>query len=284
MRLNPVAVLKERESPVGQEAGVDPLPVPVGPMDPFNKAWSALVAWPAAVGLMGVASLGLPLSVFAPFEKIMPYFPQPAMGLVPTITRGKRTVTYHPDFDPKRVSMFMMNHTSLLDAHVALWAIPSVFCGIQHAHHFDIPVYGWLMKRGNGIGVTKGEAGQAERVAEQVRDRVRRGISILGFPEGRRTQNGRILPFRKGLFTMARNSGVPVVPLAVRGLWQILRRGEWVVRPHPLEVYVGPQIETEGLDDAQLEVLAARMYKFTADFVERGIVGDAKAIDPRIPA
>jgi 1-acyl-sn-glycerol-3-phosphate acyltransferase len=282
MRLNPVAVLKERESPVGQEAGVDPLPVPVGPMDPVNKAWSALVAWPTAVGLMGVASLGLPLSIFAPFEKIMPYFPQPAMGLVPTITRAKRTVTYHPDFDPKRVSMFMMNHTSLLDAHVALWAIPSVFCGIQHAHHFDIPVYGWLMKRGNGIGVTKGEAGQAERVAEQVRDRVRRGIPSHALPEGRRPQHGRILPFRKGLFTMARNSGVPVVPLAVRGLWQILRRGEWVVRPHPLEVYVGPQIETEGLDDAQLEVLAARMYKFTADFVERGIVGDAKALDPRV--
>jgi 1-acyl-sn-glycerol-3-phosphate acyltransferase len=283
MRLNPVAVLKERESPVGNEAGVDPLPIPRGPMDPLYKLWSVVGAWPVAVGLMGFATMGLPLSVFVPFEKIMPYFPQPAMGLVPKVALAKRTITYHPDFDPERVSMFMMNHTSLLDAHVALWAIPSVFCGIQHQHHFDIPVYGWLMKRGNGIGVVKGEAGQAERVAEQMRDRVRRGISILGFPEGRRTQNGRILPFRKGLFTMARNSAVPVVPLAVRGLWQILRRGEWVVRPHPLEVYVGPQIETEGLDDAQLDVLAERMGKFTADYVERGIVGDPKLLDPRIP-
>lgn len=282
MRINPVAVLKEHESPVGTEAGVDPLPIPKGPLDVLSKAWSAAVAWPAAVGLMSAAvSVSLPLSLAIPFENTMPLWPQPLMGMVTRLTRAPRTLTYHPDFDPKRVSMFMMNHTSLLDAHVACWAIPTAFCGIQHQHHFDIPLYGWLMKRGNGIGVVKGEAGQAGRVAAQVHDRVRRGISIIGFPEGRRTQNGRVLPFRKGLFLMARDSGVPVVPLAVRGLWQILRRGEWVLRPYPLDVFVGPQIETAGLSDEELEALAMRMGRFTSDFVERGVLGDVAALHPR---
>jgi 1-acyl-sn-glycerol-3-phosphate acyltransferase len=137
-----------------------------------------------------------------------------------------------------------------------------------------------MRKTGNGIGVVKGEQGQAQRIAEQVQDRVRRKISIIGFPEGRRTQNGRLLPYRKGLFTMARDSGVPVVPLAVRGLWQILRRGEWVVRSHPLEVYVGPQIETAGLSDDKVQELADRFYRFAADFVESGIVGDARTLRP----
>lgn len=281
MRLNPIAVLKERESPRGAEADVDPLPIPKGALDPLYKAWSVLGAWPIAVGAMGVAAgVGLPLSLLVPFEKIMPLFPQPVMGFVPKVALGPRTITYHPDFDPKRVSMFLMNHTSILDAHVALWAIPHAFCGVQHAHHFDVPIYGWLMKRGNGIGVVKGEAGQGEYVAAQIRDRIRRGISVLGFPEGRRTQNGRILPFRKGLLTMARDGGLPVVPLAVRGLWQILRKGEWVVRRYPLEVYVGPQIETEGLSDAQIGILADNLQRFTADFVERGILGDARALRP----
>jgi len=282
MRLNPINVLSEHESPVGQEAGQDPLPVPRGPLDPLNKAWSAAVAWPAAIGLMSAAAaVSLPLSLVIPFEKTMPRLPQPLMGLVPLVTRTKRSITYHPDFDRDRVSMFLMNHTSVLDAHVACWAIPHAFCGVQHAHHFDVPVYGWLMKRGNGIGVKKGGAGQAQYVADQVRDRARRGISVLGFPEGRRTQNGRILPFRKGLLIMARDGGLPVVPLAVRGLWQILRRGEWVVRPHPLDVYVGPQIETEGLDDAQIEQLAQNLHRFTADYVERGVVGDVTKLRPR---
>lgn len=280
MRLNPMAVLKEKESPVGREAGQDPLPLDDGgPLDPLYKVWSAVGAWPISVGLMAASfGLSLPLSFVLPFEKTMPFLPQPIMGLVPRVSLGPRKVTYHPEFDRDRVSMYMMNHTSVLDASVALWAIPNAFCGVQHAHHFNVPIYGWLMKRGNGIGVTKGEAGQAQRIADQVQDRVRRKISILGFPEGRRTQNGRLLPYRKGLFIMARDSGVPIVPLVTRGLWQILRRGEWVVRPHPLEVYVGPQIETQGLTDAQLEKLANAMYTFASDYVERGVLGDAGAL------
>ena len=279
MRLNPVAVLKEKESPVGAEAGLDPLPVQVGPLDPLCKLWSVVGAWPLAVLTMGVATgTSLPLATVMPFERFMGQLPQPLMALVPRFTLSKCRVTYHPDFDPKRVSLFMMNHTSVLDAHVACWVIPSVFCGIMHAHHFDVPLYGWLMRRGNGIGVTKGEGKQAQAVAEQVRDRMQRGISILGFPEGRRTQNGRVLPFRTGLFKIARDSELPVVPLAVRGLWQILRRGEWVVRPGDLEVFIGPQIETRGLSDQEIQELADRMQMFTADFVERGQLGDARAL------
>jgi 1-acyl-sn-glycerol-3-phosphate acyltransferase len=282
LRLNPIAVLREHQSPVGAEAGVDQVPVDKSALEPLCKAWSVLGAWPLAAGMMSVtAGVSLPLSLLVPFEKIMPRFPQPIMGAVPLVTLSKRSRTYHPDFDPARVSMFLMNHTSVLDAHVACWAIPHAFCGVQHAHHFDVPVYGWLMKRGNGIGVVKGQAGQAQWVADQVRDRARRGISIVGFPEGRRTQNGHVLPFRKGLITMARDGGLPVVPLAVRGLWQILRKGEWVVRPHALDVYVGPQIETEGLDEVQVGQLADNLHKFTADFVERGIVGDAAALRPK---
>lgn len=283
MRLNPLAVLREHESPVGAEAGVDEIPVEKGPLDPLFKVWSAVGAWPLAVGMMSVAAgVSLPLSLAIPFERIMPKFPQPVMGAVPLVTLARRKRTYHPDFDPMRTSMFLMNHTSVLDAHVACWAIPHAFCGVQHAHHFDVPIYGWLMKRGNGIGVKKATAGQAQWVAEQVRNRAERGISIVGFPEGRRTQNGRVLPFRKGLITMARDGGLPVVPLAVRGLWQILRKGEWVVRPKAaLEVYVGPQIEVDDLDDVEIGQLADNLYQFTANFVERGVVGDATRLRPR---
>jgi len=282
MRLNPAAVLKEHASEDAPEAGVDPLPIPIGPLDPLYKVWSAVGAWPLGVALMSTSlGLGFGLSLVMPFEKLQKEIPQPFISAVPRLSLGKCTLTYHKDFDRKRCSLFVMNHTSILDAHVACWAVPHAFCGIQHAHHFKVPVYGWLMKRANGIGVTKGAPGQAEAIAAQVHDRARRGISILGFPEGRRTQNGRLLPYRKGLFIMARDGGIPVVPLCVRGLWAVLRRGEWVLRPAPLDVFVGPQVETAGLSDEQIEVMAERFQRFTADYVERGIVGDVKRLDPR---
>jgi 1-acyl-sn-glycerol-3-phosphate acyltransferase len=213
-----------------------------------------------------------------PFERFMPLLPGPLVGQIPRIALGKRHITYHSRFQHGRVSMFLMNHTSVMDAHVACWAIRMAFCGIQHEHHFKLPVYGWLMRKGNGIGVAKGQAGQGAKIAEQVQDRVRRKISILGFPEGRRTQSGRMLPYRKGMFLIARDAGIPVVPLCVRGLWQILRKGEWVVRPGGLDVFVGPQIETAGLGDDEVGALAERFHDFTQDYVERGILGDAEAL------
>jgi 1-acyl-sn-glycerol-3-phosphate acyltransferase len=279
VKLRDFTVLKEHESPVGPEAGLDPLPVPTGPLDPFHAAWTVAAAWPVAFGLMGAALAGsVPVTLVVPFERFQTRWPQLLLGQALRITRGARRRTYDPGFDPRRVSLFMMNHTSMLDAHVACWAIPQPFCGINHEHHFRLPIYGWLLRRGNGIGVAKGARGQAAAIGAQVADRVRRGISILGFPEGRRTQNGRVLPFRRGMFLVARDAGVPVVPLCVRGLWGVLRRGEWIIRPGPLDVLVGPQVETAGLSDDEVSALCGRFQQFTADFVERGVVGDVAAL------
>lgn len=282
VRLSDFTVIKDHASAAGPEAGRDPLPIPAGPLDPLHAAWTLAGAWPLGIGMMGTSLATMVLATLAvPFERFQARGPQQLVGEVTRISRGPRRRTYHPAFDRGRVSLFMMNHTSMLDAHVACWAIPQPFCGIMHEHHFRVPVYGWLLRRANGIGVVQGAAGQRARVAEQVAERVRRGVSVLGFPEGRRTQNGRVLPYRNGLFLVARDAGVPVVPLCARGLWAILRRGEWIIRPAPLEVFVGPQVETAGLSDDEVTELAARFRRFTADFVERGAVGEAAALQPR---
>lgn len=277
---------KAHKEEIHEEYGQDPLPIPDGPYDPLWKAWSLGVGWPVGFGLMAAAVAGTALTApFVPFEKMQHRWPQPLMALAGRIAGyGKLEVIRHPKLDPEQAAMFCMNHTSMLDAHVACASIPQAFCGLQHAHHFNIPVYGWLMKMGNGIGVKKDESGQFEGVKEQIRDRAARSISVLVFPEGRRTQNGRILPFKRGVFTMARDAELPVCTLAVRGLWGTLRRNEWVLRPEQITAYVGPQIQTKGLTDAQLDELAKRMQRFTSDFVERGVIGDAEAIDPRKPA
>jgi 1-acyl-sn-glycerol-3-phosphate acyltransferase len=282
VRLGDFTVIRDHASAAGPEAGQDPLPVPTGPLDPLHAAWTLAGAWPLGLGMMG-ASLAsvVALTMAVPIERFQARGPQQLVGQVVRVTRGPRRRTYHPGFDRSRVSVFMMNHTSMLDAHAACWAIPQPFCGIMHEHHFRVPVYGWLLRRANGIGVAQGRSGQRARVAEQVADRVRRGVSILAFPEGRRTQNGRILPFRHGLFLAARDAGAPVVPLCVRGLWGVLRRGEWIIRPAPIDVFVGPQVETAGLTDDEVAALAGRFQRLTVDFVERGVLGDVDALPAR---
>jgi 1-acyl-sn-glycerol-3-phosphate acyltransferase len=278
-----LSTLGMKDTEVHDEAGKDPLPLVDGPLDPLYRLYSLTVGWPVGFALMGAAVGGsAAVMPFIPFEKMQRVWPQPLMALAGRVASyGKLEIIQHPRLDPERAAMFCMNHTSMLDGHVACASIPQAFCGLQHAHHFKIPIYGWLMKLANGIGVKKGASGQFEGVREQMMDRARRKISVLVFPEGRRTQNGRILPFKRGVFVMARDAELPVCVLAARGLWPTLRRNEWVLRPAGVQAYVGPQIETRGLSDAQLDELARRMQRFTCDFVERGVIGDAEAIDPR---
>ena len=270
-------------SEIHQEAHEEPLPLPDGPLDPLFKVYSAAVGWPVGFALMAAAVGGAAaVSPVLPFERMQTRWPQPLMGMAGRIaTYGKLKVELHPKLDTSRPAVFCMNHTSMLDAHVACAAIPQPFCGLQHAHHFRIPVYGWLMKQANGIGVEKDQSGQFDGVRRQVLERASRNISVLTFPEGRRTQNGRVLQFKQGPFKMARDAGMPVCVLAVRGLWGALRRNEWVLRPERVHAFVGPQVETRGLSDDQLVELAGRMQRFASDFVERGVLGNAEDIDPR---
>lgn len=176
----------------------------------------------------------------------------------------------HPDVDPATPYMFVQNHTNHFD-HVAMYnATPHFKQGIELKRHFDYPFYGWFMKARGTIGVERGRGGQAPEVMAQMRAEVARGHSILGFPEGTRTLNGRVGPFRKGLFYIARDLGVPVCPVAVTGMYEVMRKGSWLLRPaRAITVHVGPPRASAGLDDAGVEALVDEVRGVIAGHVDR---------------
>ena len=122
--------------------------------------------------------------------------------------------------DPGRPYLFVQNHVNLLD-HVTMYpATPHFKQGMELESHFSIPFYGWFMKSRGTIGVRRGAGTQGrEALREAMRAQVVEGRSILGFPEGTRTLDGRVGTFRKGLFLLARDLELPVVPVAVTGMY-----------------------------------------------------------------
>jgi 1-acyl-sn-glycerol-3-phosphate acyltransferase len=188
-------------------------------------------------------------------------------------------IIYDPDFDPERRSMFCQNHVNLMDAHAACASIPHPFCGLMNAWQFHVPAYGWIMRLAEGIPVSKG-ANRYRGVAAHCRDRIARGLSILVFPEAHRTRDGKVQEFKKGVFLMARDAGMPVVPLATRGMFELNRKGTWLFTPGKVTVYVGAQIETAGLSTNDLRKVIARTEKIVRDFAERGIIPGAAADEP----
>ena len=202
-----------------------------------------------------------------------PQFNRRAARLMAHVTRlayPRFRVVYADGFDPTRPSVFCQNHVNFMDAHVACRVIPGPFCGLMLASHFKIPAYGWIMRITSGIPVPSGRGGRTTALMAAARDRIARGLSILVFPEAHRTLDGHVQPFKHGVFYMARDAGAPVVPIAVRGAYEVNHKGTWQFTRGPVTVWVGPQVETAGLDD---EAIAAVMTELRADiheFVETG--------------
>ncbi len=198
------------------------------------------------------------------------------MAHVTRLAYPRFRVVYAAGFDPTRPSVFCQNHVNFMDAHVACRVIPGPFCGLMLASHFKIPAYGWIMRITSGIPVPSGRGGRTTALMAAARDRIARGLSILVFPEAHRTLDGHVQPFKHGVFYMARDAGAPVVPIAVHGAYEVNHKGTWLFTRGPVTVWVGPQVETAGLDDDAIAVVMAEMRADIHEFVETGF--------PREPA
>lgn len=172
------------------------------------------------------------------------------------LTFNKKVHQVHPDVDPDTAYIFIQNHTSHLD-HVALYpATPHFKQGVELETHFDYPFYGWFMKARGTIPVPKDRQGALEALRVAVQEEVARGHSILGFPEGHRTLTGQVGKFYDGIFEVAIELGVPIVPVAVTGLYDVLHKGSLVIRPgNVITVYVEEPIPTENLTENDIEML-----------------------------
>ena len=176
------------------------------------------------------------------------------------LTFNKQTHHVHPGVDPSTQYMFIQNHTSHLD-HVAMYtATPHFKQGIELEAHFEYPFYGWFMKARGTIPVPKDRQGALEALRRAVRSEIDSGHSILGFPEGHRTLTGQVGRFHDGLFRIAIELGVPIVPVAVTGLYDVLHKGSLIIRPgNEIIVYVEEPIATDGMTTEDVPALRDRV-------------------------
>ncbi len=215
--------------------------------------------------MAALAILTFVLLPIFPYRKTHSYIAAPGFVACIWFSLNSIKVIYDPGFDKNRLSVFCQNHVNLIDAHIASKAIPHPFCGLMHTWQFKIPFYGWLMKMSRGIAVDKSKKNNFQNMVDQAKQRKEEGFSILTFPEGGRTLDGHVKVFRKGVLFMARDADYPVVPIAVKGSFDINRKGSLLFRPfHHIEVYVGPQFETFGLSDMDMESLS----KILRDWIE----------------
>src|SRR5271166_216713 len=159
---------------------------------------------------------------------------------------GVRVQTVGLDkLDPTRTYIFMSNHVSNLDPPITVPLIPRRTSVMVKKELFSVPILGRAMRMGSLIPVDRGnrDAGiESVRVAKQV---VQEGLNMTIYVEGRRSFDGKLLPFKKGPFYLAMECGVPVVPVTITGTRDVMPKGRFAIKPGTATVIFHSPIEPE---------------------------------------
>lgn len=149
--------------------------------------------------------------------------------------------------DWSKPHIFLMNHQSAIDIPVAFLVLKTPLRFVAKRVLAKVPFLGWYMAATRMIFVDRDRSAQAVESIRKAGQRIREGASILAYPEGTRSRNSQILPFKKGAFVVAVEAQVPVVPVAIAHADQVLSSTGFRVRPGTIRVRIGAPIETAGM-------------------------------------
>jgi 1-acyl-sn-glycerol-3-phosphate acyltransferase len=170
-----------------------------------------------------------------------------------------------PGFDPARTCFLLINHVNLFDPFLLYATVPQFFRGLELESHFRIPVYGWMMKRFGNVPVPDvNRPSDLKRMWRLTRAALDSGVSLAVFPEGQRTRDGRVGPFKDGVFRMALQFGTPIIPVSVVGSFEFNKKTSWLIRPGTVTVYLHDVIETKDLRKEDFPALRDRIHAIIA--------------------
>lgn len=167
---------------------------------------------------------------------------------------GVRVQVSGAELLPNGPIVVMSNHASNFDILALQGFFPRPLSWIAKKELFDIPIFGHSMRHGGYIPLDRGDGRQALKSMEAAAGQIRGGKSVIIFPEGTRTRDGRLLPFKRGGFLLAARAGVPVVPVTINGSFQINPGGALRLYGGTIDIAIQPPIPVpEGIKRSAAE-------------------------------
>ena len=164
-----------------------------------------------------------------------------------------------PSYRPKK-TVCISNHLSQTDTFL-ISHLPWEMKWLAKASTFRIPFMGWAVWLAGDVGIVRGDSASSRKAMARCRGYLERGMPIMIFPEGTRSRDGELLPFKDGAFRLAIETGADVLPLAVWGSETALPKGSWKPGFARASVAVGEPISTAGMTQDDVERLKTESRK-----------------------
>jgi 1-acyl-sn-glycerol-3-phosphate acyltransferase len=172
---------------------------------------------------------------------------------------GVRVRKIHPEYATEHsTAVFVCNHVSNIDPPALFMVLPRIAVILKRELR-RIPLLGYVMELGGFIYVDRQARGSRREALERAVATLESGISLLVFPEGTRSRDGRLLPFRPGPFSIAIESRKPIVPVTVHGARELMPKGKGTIRPGTITLRFHPPVLTGGLTPADRAELMERV-------------------------
>jgi 1-acyl-sn-glycerol-3-phosphate acyltransferase len=237
----------------------------------FQTVWAALVTDPLIIlATIVFATVSVAVSLFDATGRRQARIAVAWSRALLKISGVRAEVEGLENISPHGVYVFASNHASYMDTPVVLGNVPVQFRFLAKRGLFMIPFLGTHLQRAGHIPVFRGNARQNLRTLVMAAETVqKRGISLLIFPEGGRSQDGKLGQFSEGAAYIAVKAGVPLVPLTLLGTRAVLPFGSGLPRPGRVRMVVGNPIPTDGLSLKCREQITAQARAQIAANLER---------------
>lgn len=193
------------------------------------------------------------------------------------VTTGVRvTVRGLERLEPGATYVFVSNHQSIYDIPVLFWSLPFQLRIIAKESLGNFPFLGWHLRRTGHMLVDRSRPdrskifGWASRLTSQ-------GLSLIVFPEGTRSRDGRVGRFKGGSFYLALQAGLPVVPLSIVGSRHVMLKGRLATYPGHVTLVVHEPIDTTGMENMDARQFGERVRQVLAPDAEADVSDDVHA-------
>jgi 1-acyl-sn-glycerol-3-phosphate acyltransferase len=172
--------------------------------------------------------------------------------------------------DPLQAYIFTPNHQSMIEVPLFVTYLGRNPAYLAKKEVFKYPLFGYGIGLMGVVPVDRSNSAAAVESARRATENLRRGKSYVVYPEGTRSRDGRLLPFKKGAFMMAIDAGVPVVPITISGGTKIMPKGEVKVFPSTVRITLHEPISTKGYSkDTVAELMEMARAKVLSALDER---------------